>query len=114
MAEESASTTKRRLPAVPAIDRRTWSERRDRSLQLRSWLDGGAPEVLEHAPPREVIDASAEPDTLQERFDELAAIMEFDGGLPREAAEHEAGRQTRGERDRASNQSFDMPLKRLD
>jgi len=113
MAEESASTTKRCLPAVPAIDRRTWSERRDRSLQLRSWLDDGAPEVLEHAPPQEAVDPSAKHDALQERL-ERAAIMEFDGGLPREAAEREAERQTLGESIHENNQSADKPLKRPD
>jgi len=114
MAEESASTTKRRLPAVPAIDRRTWSERHDRSLQLRSWLNGGAPEILEHALPREAVGPSGEPGARQERFDERAAIMEFDGGLPREAAERETGRQTLGEHGQGSNQSANTPLTRPD
>ena len=75
-----------RLGGIEATERSTWEE-----LAARRWGPGPtdpAPGIVVDLPVRPAVwPGPADDDDRQER----AAIMEFDGGLSREAAERSAG-----------------------
>ena len=80
----------RLLPLVPAKHPLTAAERRERTKARAAWLRG----EIEHAGvlPERVADW---PEEAHEIWEERAAIIEFDGGLPREAAERLAEERVR-------------------
>ena len=83
----------RRVLAVGTAERRTADERRERAARRRAALKDPAGDHQGELPE----DLGSWPDEWREVFEERAAVMEFDGGLPRAAAEREAEVRVRGE-----------------
>ncbi|MFH1467883.1 MAG: hypothetical protein ABIO70_26090, partial [Pseudomonadota bacterium] len=87
---KASSAQARLLPLVSAKCPLTAAERRERAQARAAWLRGEEPDagVL----PERVADW---PEEAREIWEERAAIIEFDGGLPREAAERLAEERVR-------------------
>ena len=81
----------RRVLAVGTAERRTADERRERAARRRAALKDPAGDHQGELS----ADRARWPEEWREAFEERAAAMEFDGGLPRDRAEAQGERRVR-------------------